>query len=194
MTEKKEKFIHELPSRLIDYDYDNPSFPFTPEQIAYIESIREFLSDSELAQARRIETFRYNTFFGNPNESGIPGLRPRERTYCMYLRRFDERPYGRLVDEFLDAVYEDFSKENINHVMMPGFRVTTPDRDRYYAFVFNSDFQAWINRMIAVATQLGTLMAWFDRGKFRLTDGRQLAFSDLVIEQLEGGKPLPKGW
>ena len=194
MAEQTEKFVNELPARRIAYDYDNPSHPFTPEQIAYIESIREFLSDSEIAQARRIETFSYNTFFGNPNEIGIAGLRPQDRTYCMYLRRFDERPYGRLVDEFLDAVYEDFSEDNIDRVNMPGYRVTTPDGDRYYAFVFNGDLQAWIDRLVAVAGQHGTLMAWFDRGKFCLTDGRQLPFSDLLIEKLEGGKPLPKGW
>ena len=181
MAETEEKFVNELPARRIAYDYDNPSPPFTPDQIAYIESIRDFLSDGELAQARRIETFSYNTFFGTPNESGIAGLRPREKTYCMYLRRFDKRPYGRLVDEFLDAVYEDFPEDNINRVNMPGYRVTTPDGDRYYAFVFNGDFQEWINRMVAVGVQHATLMAWFDRGKFCLTDGRQLSFSELLI-------------
>ena len=54
MLEKTEKFVNELPAQLIAYDYDNPSPPFTPEQIAYIESMREFLSDGELAQARLI--------------------------------------------------------------------------------------------------------------------------------------------
>lgn len=184
----------EMPARLIDYDYERPGPPFKPDQIAYIESIREFLSEDELAQARRIETFRYNTFFGGPGELGIAGLRPGDLTYCMYLRRWDERPYDRLVDEFLDAVYEDFPEDNIDRVHMPGYRVTTPDGGRHYAFVFNGDLQAWVDRLIAVALRHATSMAWFERGRFCLTDGRRLPFSDLRIDKLEGGKPLPKSW
>lgn len=194
MTEKIEKFFGEVPPRLIPYDYDNPSHPFTPEQIAYIESVRDFLSEAELVQLRRLERFRYNTFFGTPGELGIPGLRSSENIYCMYLRRYDDRFYGELVNSFLIKVYEDFSAENVNRVLMPGCRVTTPDDDRCYAFEFHGDLQAWIDRMIAVAVQLGTLMAWFDRGKFCLMDGREFAFSDLQIDRLQGGKPVPKGW
>lgn len=194
MSGSKGKVIGELPARRIPYDYDNPSPPFTPEQIAYIESIREFLSADELAKARRIEKFSYSTLFGDLNEIGITGLRPHKKTYCMYLRRFDGRTYDRLVEDFLDEIYEDFPEENIHRVVMPGYRVTTPEGDRYYAFMFNGNFQAWIDRMTVVAVKHGTLMAWFDRGKFCLTDGRDLPFSDLQIEKLEGGKPVVEGW
>lgn len=194
MSGNEERIVGEFPSRLIKYDYDNPSHPFTSEQIAYIDSIREFLSEDELAQARRLETFHYNTFFGTPNEIGIAGLRPSERTYCLYLRRYDSKSYGDLVDEFILTVYERRPIEKPGGINTPGYRVTTPDGDRYYAFECNGNLQGWIDRMIEVAAQFGTLMAWFDRGKFCLTDGRRLPFSDLRIEQLEGGKLWPEGW
>lgn len=196
MSDNEEQLVGEFPARLIRYDYDNPSRPFTSEQIAHIESIREFLSEDELAQARRLEVFHYNTFFGTPNELGIAGLRPSEKTYCLYLQRYDDKTYGEIVDKFIDTAYERRPVEKPGGIRTLGYRVTTPDGGRHYALECNGNLQAWIDRMLEVAAQFGTLMAWFDRGKFCLTDGRRFAFSDLRIEELEGGKGkyVPKDW
>ena len=122
MSDKQEKFVGELPARRIAYNYDTPSHPFTPEQISYIESIREFFSDEELAQARRLESFHYNTFFGRPNEIGLAGLRTSEKTSCLYLRRYGGQTYAKLVDSFLHRIYETCPKESLGGVVMPGYR------------------------------------------------------------------------
>ncbi len=70
--------------------------------------------------------------------------------------------------------------------------MTTPGGDRYYPLDFHGDLKAWNDRMIDVAIEKGTMMAWFDKGKFCLNDGRKLAFDDLHIDRL--GKIIPSDW
>lgn len=45
-----------IPAGCSAYDYDHPGLPFRPEDISAIDVIENYLSDSELAQARRLET------------------------------------------------------------------------------------------------------------------------------------------
>ena len=184
----------EIPPNSTAYDYDNPSPPFSPKSIAAIDSIKAFLSENELAQARRLETVYFSPVFNGAGGTSIPGLRSYPTTFCLYLRRFDDRYYEDLLQGFLDAVYDGHPKASLGGVTWPWFRVTTPDRDRYYPLYFHGNLQAWTDRMIAVATELKTTMAWFDKGKFLITDRRKLSFGDLHIESLEGRKPIPQDW
>ena len=184
----------EIPPNCTAYDYDNPSPPFTPESIAAIDSVKAFLSDNELAQARRLETVYFSPVFKTAGGTSIPGLRFYASYFCLYLRRFDNRSYEELLKGFLDAVYDGHPKSRFGGVTWPWFRVTTPDGARYYPLYFHGNLKAWSDRMIVVAAELATTMAWFDKGKFRITDRRELSFGELHIQRLEGGKYIPQDW
>lgn len=94
----------------------------------------------------------------------------------------------------MGAVCEKYPDLNPDTVHWDWFRVTTPGGDRYYPLEFHGDLGAWIDRMIAVAIENGTTMAWFDRGKFCLNDGSKMAFGDLRIDRLKGGEEAPDDW
>ena len=153
-----------------------------------------FLSESELVQARRLETVYYSPVLKISGGTFIPGLRSYETSSCLYLRRFNDRYYEDLLKGFFEAVYDGCPKATLGGVTWDWFRVTTPDGDRYYPLGFHGNLQAWTDRMIAVATEHATTMAWFDKGKFCTTDRRTLSFGDLVIDRLEGGNYIPRDW
>ena len=194
MTDNFHCSFQEIPPGCSAYDYNNPSLPFTPGQIASIDSIKEFLSDSELAQARQLETVYFSPVLKRASGIFIAGLRSYNTSSCLYLQRFDERYYEDLLSGFLDAVYDGYPKANLGGVTWPWFRVTMPDGERYYPLQFHGDLQAWTDRMIAVAKEHATTMAWFDKGKFCITDGQKMSFGDLHIERLESGKNIPRNW
>lgn len=182
------------PPTCTPYDYDDPGPPFTPDEIAAIDSIKAFLSESELAQARRLETVYYNPVFKSAGGTPIPGLRQHAALSHLYVCRYNDQFYGVLLEGFLAKVYEGCSEAELGGVNWPWFRVTTPDGNRHYPLHFNGNLQAWTDRMMEAAAGVGTTMGWFDHGKFRLTDGRTLSFGDLQIDRLAGGKPIPDDW
>ena len=185
---------NEIPPNCIPYDYDNPGPPFSPGAIAAVDSIKAFLSDAELAQARRLETVYFSSIFKGAAGTSIPGLRSYETSACLYVTRYNDLYYEDLMQGFIDRVYEGCPKASLGGVHWAWFRVTTPDGNRHYPLDFHGNLQAWKDRMAAVANDVRTTLAWFDRGKFCLTDGRRFAFGDLTIDRLEGGKPIPDNW
>ena len=194
MPDKLSSDYQEIPPRAYPYNYDRLLPPFTAENTAALESIKEFLSDSELDQARRLETVYFSSVFQRVVGTFIPGLRHYDTSFCLYVRRFNSIYYEELLENFMDAVYTGCLKEDLGGIHWDWFRVTVPDGDRYYPLDFHGNLQGWIDRMIAVATEKGTTMGWFDKGKFCLTDGRKMAFGDLCIERLKGGEPIPNDW
>ena len=194
MSGNLSSFYREIPGRSIAYDYDNPGPPFSPGSIAAIDSIKDFLSASELVQARRLETVYYNTLLKDGCGTFIPGLRSYPTSLILYIGRFNGQYYADMLNAFLDAVNARTPERELDGHHWPWFRVTTPDGCRHYPLKLNEKLQAWKDRMSEVAEDVGTPLAWFDRGKFCLTDGRRFSFGDLVIDRLEGGKPIPKNW
>lgn len=194
MPDKLSSDYQEVPPTAYPYNYDRLLPPFTAENTAAVESIKEFLSDSELDRARRLESVYFSPIFQTIVGTFIPGLRRYDTSFCLYLLRFNDMRYEDLVAEFLDAVYTGCPKEDLGGGHWGWFRVTIPNGDRYYPFDFHGNLQVWSDRLITVALEKGAAMGWFEKGKFCLTDGRQLAFGDLRIERLKGGEPIPDDW
>ena len=184
----------EIPPNSIAYDYDQITPPFTRENTAALDSIRDFLSESELAQARRLESVYFNPVVKGVCGTLIPGLRAYPDSSCLYVGRFRDGDVRELLSEFLDAVYRECPMGSLGGVHKAGFRVTTPDSKLYYPLKFHGDLKAWTDRMLEVAKSYQTTMGWFERGKFCLTDGRRFAFGDLQVDRLKGGEALPPDW
>lgn len=99
-----------------------------------------------------------------------------------------------MLDSFLGAVYARAPKAELGSLNRPWFRVTTPDGRRNYPLKLSGNLPSWKDYMTGVAKDLGTALAWFDRGKFCLADGRRFSFGDLTIDRMRGGKPIPTTW
>lgn len=124
----------------------------------------------------------------------ISGLRSYKTSFCFYISRQDDAYYECQMKDFTDAVYEGLPEENPGALAWEWYRVTTPEGTRFYPFAAHANLHAWKERVTAVASEKATPVAYFDDGKFRLSDGRQWAFGDLRIDRLEGGKPIPHDW
>ena len=194
MSKNLSSNYQEIPPNTIAYDYDEITPPFTRENTAAVDSIKEFLSDSELAQARRLESVYFNPVVKLVCGTSIPGLRAYPDSFCLYVGRFRDGDVRELLSEFLDAVYQTCPMGRLGGVHKAGFRVTTPDIKLYYPLKFHGDLKAWTDRMLEVAKTYQTTMGWFERGIFCLTDGRRIPFGDLTIERLKDGETLPQDW
>ena len=99
-----------LPSNFVVYDPDNPSPYFSPEKIAYIESIKDDFSDEEVKQIRRMERFTFNLNMGGGGADEIPGIRKHPVEQHLYFKRFSPASWradvktlmARIPDEFAD--------------------------------------------------------------------------------------------
>ena len=183
-----------IPPGCTPYDYGEPTSPFTLENTRAVDSIRAFLSEDELTQARKLEIVYYSPIHQTVGGVFIPGIRSYSTSFCLYLKRYEEISHYDLLEKFMDAVCKGHPSLNPDTVHWDWFRVRTPSGDRYYPLQFHGDLDAWIDRMIAVATEKGTTMGWFDQGKFCLSDGRRLAFGDLDMVRLMGGEAYPDDW
>ncbi|MBE7180929.1 MAG: hypothetical protein INR71_06925 [Terriglobus roseus] len=186
--------FNDVPPGCTAYDYGELSLPFTPENTRAVSSIRDFLSEGEIAKVKEIETVYYSPVFQTVGGTFIPGLRSYSTSFCLYLRRYEEIDYHDLLRKFMSAVCMGHPHLNPDTVHWDWFRVTTPSKNQYYPLDFHGDLDAWINRMIDVATEKRTMMGWFDEGKFCLNDGSKIAFNDLRIDRLKGGEEIPGDW
>ena len=184
--------LEEIPPGCPAYDYGELSLPFTTENTRAVDSIKDFLSESDLIKARKLEVVFYSPVFQRVGGVFIPGLRSYSTSFCLYLRRYKEVDYHELLKDFMDAVCAGHPNLDPDTVHWDWYRVTTPGGDRFYPLKFHGDLDAWRNRMIGVAIENGTMMGWFDKGKFCLNDGRKIAFGDLEIDRL--GKIIPSDW
>lgn len=192
MSGKTAYNLQDVPPGCTAYDYGELSLPFTMENTKAVDVIKDFLSESELIKARKSEVVFYSPVFQNVSGVFIPGLRSYITSFCLYLRRYSDMDYHDLLRSFMDAVCTGHPNLNPDTVHWDFFRVTTPGGDRYYPLEFHGDREAWIDRMIDVAIEKGTMMGWFDKGKFCLSDGRKIDFGDLDIARL--GRVFPSDW
>lgn len=183
-----------IPPGCTPYDYGDLTPPFTRENTRAVDSIRNFLSEDELIQARKLEIVYYSPIHQTVGGVVIPGIRTYNTSFCLYLKKYEEILTHDLLEKFIDAVCEGHPDLNPDTIHRDWFRVTVPNGDRYYPLQFHGDLDAWIDRMIAVATEKGTTMGWFDKGKFCLNDGSRMAFGDLKMVRLMGGEAYPDDW
>lgn len=170
------------PPRVVRYRYPERSPVFSPQQLAYIESIQSFMDEADLREVRAFESFTLNLDLETLVAVEIPGLRPSPNDAVVYVRRFGADPYMQMAHRFLDLVLDgSLGREVRKHVMRP-FRVTLPNGDRYYPFTVGVDPAAWRCRFRDAAEALGAPSAEFDRGRFVVSTGQVYAFSLLAIE------------
>lgn len=180
---------------LIEYDRNNPSPKFSDELIQLIETIQDGFSESELALIRDYEYFIFNIYF--PNElicRQIPGIRPNKNFEVVYIMRFNNDDYRSMMNRFLEHIPADAPSDLTAHCNMPGERLTIPDGSKFYPINYHYDLAAWRRQISESAKLHNTKTGRFENGKFVLSDGQTINFSDLVITGLTGQVPYPADW
>jgi hypothetical protein len=160
------------PPRLVHYRYPERSPAFSPEQLAYIESIHAFLDEVQLREVRAFEDFTLNLDFESLIAREIPGLRSSAKGVTVYIKRFGTEPYLDMAHRVLDLVLDASMGREVRQYVMRPFRVTLPSGDRYYPFTVGADPAFWRRRFEDAAATLGTLSAEFDRGWFVVSKGQ----------------------
>ncbi len=181
-----------LPSNFIVYDHGNPSPYFPPEKVAYIESINNDFSEEELQQIRAMERFAFNLNTEGVGGDEIPGIRNKQTEAHVYFKRFSDDPWKVLVQTFMDSIPDGF--EDKGRCLMPMCRATLPNGDRYYPMTVLGNLGEWQRRLLQAAADCGTKLGWFDKGKFVVSDGQIVGFSDLRWDRLLRGQRSLRDW
>lgn len=181
-----------LPDNFIVYNHDRPSPYFPPEKVAYIESINSDFSEEELRAIRSMERFAFNLNTGGVGGDEFAGLRKQEKEDSLYFRRFSDEPWKDVVKSFMARIPPDF--EYRRRTLMHLHRATLPNGDRYYPITFRGDLDAWRRHLHQAAVGCGTLLGWFEKGKFVLSDGSKVGFLDLKWDRLLHRQRIPKKW
>ncbi len=98
-----------------------------------------------------------------------------------------------MMDRFWGYVPDGFPQERVDRCRMPAVRVTIPDGDRYYPFVFRYDLDQWRSRLLGAADLHHTLIGEFDRGEFVLSSGQKFSFAALELDRLKS-RDYPEDW
>ncbi len=170
---------------LVEYDRRNPSPHFTPEQIKYINSLPNELSDRDRAKLDEIEYFILNRNHGHLLSVAIPGLRVHPAIEVRYVKRFNAEPYWKMINEFLKHVPTDFPRDQVGRCNLPAFRLTLPDGAQFYPIEFNGDLPAWRKRLDETAKVYRTTIGHWQDGKFSVSDGNVLEFADMDVKWLK---------
>ena len=175
----------DLPAYLIEYDHNKPSKLFTKQQIEFIESITSDFSIEEMAKIRKLEWFRLNLNRGVLGCGVVPGLRPERATGCLYFKRFSKKDAESMAKDLVQNIPTDFPERSRDNWVLQPYRVITANKDRYYPLEFHNDIEQWRERLQKNAGIKQTLLAYFDQGKFMISNGEKIPFSQLLVEVAE---------
>ena len=179
---------------LIEYDRESPSPLFSAEMIAWINSIQDGFSTAELAWLHENEYFILNTIVGDLIGHVVPGLRPQPSTETEYVRRYNSADCKAMMDEFLSYVPPGLTKEFLDYCNRPRYRVTMANGDRFYPVEYHNDLAAWRRQVSESAKLRGTITGRFEHGKFVLSNGQKINFSDLTVARLFDYESYPSDW
>ena len=184
-----------LRPHLIEYDRNDPSPHFTSAHIRYIETRQDGFSESELAWIRDYEYFIFNLYYTKGLVARvIPGLRSYPGAETQYVMRYNTMNYQSMMDDFLSYKSPDLPEGLSDYCNMPGCRFTTLDKAHFYPINYHEDLPGW-RKLISESAKLhDTLTGQLEGGKFVLSDGRRVSFSDLTVASLTGQVPYPPDW
>ena len=181
-----------LPSNYIVYNHADPSPDFTPEKILYIESFKSDFLDEEVKQIRSMERFALNLNTGGVGGDEIPGIRKKPTEMYVYFKRFSGASWRSNVKTLMDSIPDNFGDKG--RCLIPMCRATLPNGDRFYPMTLLGDHDEWRRQIRQAATQCNTNLAAFEKGRFVVSDGRVLSFSELKWDRLLHGQPIPEEW
>lgn len=109
----------------------------------------------------------------------IPGLEQIDGQSVAYYQD-DKRAAP---NKLFRMLLEDLSERNANFggSASAGCSIQTPDRQLFRAIYYHGDLEGWRLDIEAGARRLGLLLAWFDDGSFRLSDGRTYSLDECVV-------------
>lgn len=165
----------------VEYDPLNIDPCFTPECIAYIQARQPGLTPRDLAKLDDIEWFTFHRHAKTMNQFAIPGLRPGGKWETCYVKRFNVDKYLEMMNVFLSYDQIKIPKGQVDRWILPAYRLTCNNGDKFYPIEYGGDFAAWRERMIGSAEHFGTLIARFDHGRFVISDGREVEFADMDV-------------
>ena len=183
-----------LRPHLIEYDRDNPSPMLSEPFLRYVNSIQSGFSKQELDWLNEYEFFIFNTFDGYWTERAIPGIRTEKFIETQYVMRFSNLDYRSMMNEFLKYIPAGFPEDLTDHCFMPNYRLTLANGNKFYPICYNNDLAGWRRQLVESAKLHHTMTGLFENGKFLLSDGQRINFSDLSVASLEGREPYPPDW
>ena len=181
-----------LPSNFVVYDHDNPSPYFPPEKVAYIESFKANFSDEEVRQIRAMERFALNLNTGGVGGDEIPGIRQKPTEMHVYFKRFSDASWREEVKMLMASIPDSF--EDKGRCLIDMSRATLPNGDRYYPMTLLGNHEEWKRHLQQTVIDCRTKLARFEKGKFVVSDGQVISFSDLSWDRLIRGQRLKKNW
>lgn len=166
---------------LVPYDPKSPDPCITPEAIRYINSRQSGLTDRDIAKLDEIEWFTFHRQLKHLVQFAIPGLRPSKSSEVRYVKRYNAQKYSIMIDKFLDYMPSDFPEGQADRCVLPAYRLTSPDGNRFYPIDYNGDLPAWRKRLLDNADHFDTTIGYFDHGRFVISDGQEIEFADLGV-------------
>lgn len=166
---------------LVEYDPQDVDPCFTPECITYIQARQPGLTARDIAKLDKIEWFIFHIHTKTMNQFAIPGLRPGGKWETCYVKRFRDGYYLDIINEFMSYAQIDLPEEQMDRWILPAYRLTCANGDQFYPIEYSGDITAWQGRMVSSAEHFGTSIARFDRGRFVISDGREVEFADMDV-------------
>ena len=182
-----------LRPHLVEYDRENPSSKLSEPFLQYVNSIQNGFSNQELEWLNEYEFFIFNTFDGYWTERAVPGIRT-EKIETRYVRRYNSYSYRSMMNKFLEYVPPGLPEDFTDHCYMPNYRLTLANGDKFYPICYHNDFVGWRRQLAESAKLHGTMTGLFESGKFVLSNGQRINFSDISVASLEGREPYPADW
>lgn len=183
-----------LRPHLVEYDRDNPSPRLSEPFLRYVRSVQSGFSKQELDWLNEYEFFIFNTFDGYWTERAVPGLRAKKDIETHYVRRYSSADYRSMMNEFLEYIPSGFPKNLTNYCYMPNYRLTLTNGDKFYPICCRNDLAGWRIQIVESAKLHCTTTGQFESGKFVLSNGQRINFSDLTVASLAGREPYPSDW
>ena len=175
---------------LVEYDPDNVDPCFPPDVIRYIESRQAGLTPRDIAKLDEIEWFVFHRQLKTFTSFAVPGLRELKLLEVRYFKRYNKNKYRKMINDFVAYVPPDFPSDQVDRRLLVACRLTSPDGSQFYPIQYNGDFVAWRKRMMDNAAHFGTMIGYFDHGRFVVSDGQEIEFADMDVLALEG-KHIP---
>lgn len=109
----------------------------------------------------------------------IPGLNPVDGQDSIYYQDDKRVSTDRLFKLLLEGVLERRAK--LGGRSSHSCAILTPDSQPFRAMYYHGDLDGWKLDIKEGARDLGLLLAWFDEGRFILSDGRIYSLDECVV-------------
>lgn len=116
---------------------------------------------------------------GRRDSRTIPGLNQVDGQKVIYYQDDKRVTPKRLFKLLLEGVLERRAK--FGGRLSDSCAILTPDNQLFRAMYYHGDIEGWRLDIGAGARDLGLLLAWFDEGTFRLSDGRTYSLDECVV-------------